>query len=154
MLLNSLNGCDMQHTKLDRWLCKKFVHINRIYFNTMPEALPQDLEIDEAGEESGARYKYRATTTSEETAKDACEVFAAQNIMYTARVDEKTGLLARFVGNPNRSVTMLAIWIGLFIFSLLFILSGVVPTLISNLLQDKVEIKAVDKKQIKRGRNL
>jgi len=119
----------------------------------MPESLPGDLEIEEADEESGARYKYRATTNSEETAKEACNVFAAQNITYTARVDERTGTLARFVGNPKRSVTMLMVWIALLIFGILFAVSGVVQAVISNLLQDKVELKAVDKKVSKKGRN-
>lgn len=144
----------MQHTKLDRWLCRKFVHINQIYFNTMPDHLPQGLDIEEAEEESGARYRYRATTNSEETAKEACDVFATQNITYTARVDERTGALARFVGNPKRSVTMLIVWISLLIFGILFAVSGVVQVVISNLLQDKVELKAGDRKEIKRGRNL
>lgn len=135
----------MQHTKLDRWLCRKFVHINQIYFNTMPDNLPQGLDVKEAEEESGARYRYRATTRSEGLAREACDTFAAQSITYTARVDQLDTPLARFLGNPKRSVTMLMVWIGLILLGVLFILSGVTQMAISAMLQDKEAVKAPDK---------
>lgn len=135
----------MQHTKLDRWLCRKFVHINRIYFNTMPEGIPRDLEIVESGAESGARYKYRGTTRDANLAHEVSEIFVSQNITYTARVDELDTLLARFVGDPRRSVTMMFIWIGLFIFGIIFAFSGIPQVVISNILMDQDSVKAQDK---------
>ncbi len=134
----------MQHTKFDRWLCRKFVHINRIYFNTMPEGIPRDLDIIEAGEESGARYKYRGTTRDEHLAHEVCEIFVSQNITYTARVDESDTLIARFVGNPRRSITMMIFWICLGFMGIVFALSGIPQLVMVNLLSDQDEVKIQD----------
>ncbi|MCF6312732.1 MAG: hypothetical protein L3J39_09805 [Verrucomicrobiales bacterium] len=119
----------MQHTKFDRWLWRKFVHINQIYFNTMPDSFPHGLELMESDAESGARYRYRATTRSEHAAQELCEIFLAENITYTARIQNRDTVFARFVGDANRSVTMLVVWIGLFFVSVLFIFSGATQTL-------------------------
>lgn len=115
----------------------------------MPESLPRELEIVEADKESGARYRYRATSFSEQLAKDACEIFAAQNITYTARVDERDTPLARFLGNPKRSVTMLFVWLTISFLAILFAISGVVPMAISTLLQDKESVGM--SKKVKKG---
>ena len=135
----------MQHTKLDRWLCRQFVHINRIYFNTLPESLPRELDVVEADKESGSRYRYRATTFSEQVAKDVCDIFATQNITYTARVDERDTLIARFVGNPKRSVTMLFVWLSIAFLAIAIALSGMIPMAVSTLLQDKKAVEMQDK---------
>lgn len=127
----------MQQTQLDRWLVKKIVHVNRIYFQTMPEGLPDDIDIEEAPAESGARFKYRATTRDEETAREACEAFSAQNITYTARVEERDTPLARFVGNPKRSVTILFMSLALAFLGLAFALSGIPQAFIGNMLSEK-----------------
>jgi len=132
----------MQHTKIDRWLIKKVVHINRIFFNTMPEGLPRELDIEEAPEESGAQFKYRATTREEEVAREACDIFSQQNITYTARVDKRDTPMARFVGNPKRSVTILFMTIAFALFGLLFALTGIPQALISNVLMEKEAIDA------------
>ena len=137
----------MQHTKLDRWLVRKFVHINRIYFNTMPDSLPEDLEIEEAPEESGATYKYRATTRDEEMAKEVCDMFAQQNITYTARIDKMDTPFARFIGNPHRSVTILFMTIGLALMGILFAFSGIPQAYISNLLTEKEVLDEAIKKK-------
>ena len=137
----------MQHTKLDRWLIRKFVHINHIYFNTMPEGLPGDLDIEEAPEESGSSYQYRATTRDEDTAHEACEVFSEQNITYTARIEKMDTSFARFVGNPKRSVTILFMTIGLALMGLLFAFSGIPRAFISNMLAEKETVDEASKKR-------
>jgi len=130
----------MQQTQFDRWLVKKFVHINRLYFNTMPDGLPDDLDIEEAPAESGAQFKFRATTYDEESAQEACDVFASQNIAYTARIDQRDSPLARFVGNPKRSVTILFMTLGLALMGILFTLSGIPRAYVENLLSEKEEV--------------
>ena len=111
----------------------------------MPEGLPRDLEIVEAGEESGARYKFRGTTRDEELAHEVSELFVSQNITYTARVDELDTFLAKFVGNPKRSITMMVIWISLGIFGAFFAISGIPQMVMNNLLSDQDEVKSQDK---------
>ena len=103
----------------------------------MPEGLPDDLDLQEAPPESGARYKYRATTRSEEIAKEACATFSEQNITYTARVEERDTPLARFVGNPRRSVTMLLLSLFLLFMSIAFAISGIPQAFIARMLMDK-----------------
>ena len=135
----------MQHTKFDRWLCRKFVHINRIYFNTMPVGLPRDLDVIEADEERGARYKYRGTTRDEYLAHEVSELFVSQNITYTARVDELDSLIARFVGNPRRSITMMIFWICLTFMGIVFAFSGIPQMVMANLMSDQDAVNAQDK---------
>ncbi len=134
----------MQKTKFDHWLHRKYVHVIRIYFNTMPESLPAGLELLEAGEEGGGRYRYRCSTRSEELAQDVCNLFLAENITYTSRIDSIDTPFARFVGNEQRSVTMLLVWIGIFFMAILFFFSGITQTALSIIMQDKDAVKAQD----------
>ena len=126
-----------QHTKLDRWLWRRFVHINQIYFNTMPTTFPGGLDLMESDPESGAKYRFRATTRSEYAAQELCDLFLASNITYTARVQERDTPFAKFVGNPNRSVTMLMVWTFLTLLGIIFVLSGATQMVISKAMEDK-----------------
>lgn len=135
----------MQHTKFDRWLWRKYVHINQIYFNTMPGSFPRGMELMESDPESGARYRYRATTRSEVDAQELCDIFLAENITYAARVQERDTPFARFVGNQNRSVTLMTVWIFLFFMGIIFLLSGVTQMAITSMMEDRNEVRAADK---------
>lgn len=110
----------------------------------MPEGLPNDFDIVESDAESGARYKYRGTTRDEYLAHEVCEMFVTQSITYTARVDEMDTLIARFVGNPKRSVTMMFVWICLSLFGIVFAFSGIPQMVINNLLLDQDAVKVQD----------
>ena len=113
----------------------------------MPEGLPGDLDIEEAPPETGAQFKYRATTRDEETAQEACDIFGTQNITYTARVEERNTPLARFVGNPKRSVTILFMTLTLAFLGMLFAISGIPQAFIGNLLMEK---EAIDSAKIRK----
>jgi len=139
----------MQKTKFDHWLLRKYVHINRIYFNTMPSAIPRGMDFLEAEGESGGRYKYRCSTRDEFLAKELCEVFVNENITFASRVDERDTSFANFVGNPKRSVTMMLIWIGLTFMAILFTVSGVTQMALSAILQDKDAV--MDEDQAKKA---
>lgn len=135
----------MQKTKIDRWLCRKFVHINQIYFNTLPESLPRGIVVEESGKESGARFRYRAETRDEDLAQEVCNLFVSQNITFTSRVHERDTLLAQYLGNPKKSVTMTALWVTMALVAILFYFSGLSQMVVATMLQDKDTVKMQDK---------
>ena len=101
----------MQQTSIDRWLRKKFLFVTSLYCNTLPDDLPKELAIDEAGEESGARYRYKLTTRNEEIVEDATECFRMQNITYTSRVSDREVWFSKYLNNRKKSITFQMIWI-------------------------------------------
>jgi len=101
----------MQQTPLDRWLRKKFLFVTSLYCNTLPDDLPKELVIDEAGEESGARFRYKLTTRSEEIIEDATECFRMQNITYTSRVSDREVWFSKYLNNRQKSITFQLIWV-------------------------------------------
>ncbi len=100
----------MQQTSLDRWLRKKFLFVTAIYCNTLPDDLPKELSIEEAGEESGARFRYKLTTRKEEIIEDATECFRMQSITYTSRVSDREVWFSKYLNNRKKSITFQLIW--------------------------------------------
>ena len=114
----------MQQTDLDRWLRKKFIYITRIYCNTLPRELPSGLLVEEAPEESGGRYLYKLSTRSEKLIERVSEALQAENITYTARVEDRQTPLNWLLNNPHKSFSMRMLWAVIAAAGLVFALSG------------------------------
>ncbi len=110
----------------------------------MPETFPSGLDLVEAEEEGGGRYRYRCSTRSEELAQEVCDLFLSENITYTSRIDTRDTPFARFVGNDQRSVSFMLVWIGILLMGILFLLSGVTQMALSSLLLDRDAVRTQD----------
>lgn len=114
----------MQQTQLDLWLRRRFVYINRVYCNTLPERLPLGLLVEEAPEESGGRYLYKLTTRSEPVLKDLVQALEMQNITYTSRVDDLEAWYTKYLNNPHKSFTFSMVWVLFGVMGFIFAVSG------------------------------
>ena len=114
----------MQQTSFYRWLQRRFVHQTRFYCNTLPRSLPRGVLLDETDAEKGGRYLYRITARDEGVIGEITSALEAENITYTSRVSERAGIAARLFCNPNRSFTMIVLWISFVIVCLALIFSG------------------------------
>lgn len=142
----------MQQTRLDRWLIKKFIHINRIYCNTLPEDIPWGIKVEEAPAESGGRFLYKLTTQSEKLLGNLTEELSMQNITYTSRVEERKVWYGKFLNNPHKSFTYRMVWTSLGVFSFLFAVSGIPKMILDHLLADQEvveEVVEVEEKEAK-----
>lgn len=129
----------MQQTNIDRWLRKKFLFITSMYTNTLPDELPSGLDITEAGEETGARYRYKLTTRNEQVIEEAAECFRMQNITYTSRVSDRKVWFSKCLTNRQKSVTFQGIWLLITIGVVAFILSGIPVMVWQSLVAEEVE---------------
>ena len=115
----------MQQTSLDRWLRKKFIYINRVYCNTLPQgSLPFGVGVEEAPEESGGRYLYKISTRSERVLGRITEQLESENITYTSRVEDRRTPLNWLFNHPHKSFTMRLIWVLIGLAGTAFSLSG------------------------------
>ncbi len=133
----------MQQTPLDRWLRKKFIYITRIYCNTLPTDLPPGLTVEEAPEESGGRYLYKLSTTSDKLLERVVDQMRNQNVTYTSRVEDRKVWYGRLLNNPNKSFTYRCVWAGLAISGLVLSLSGLPQRLLEHLLAEEEVIEEV-----------
>jgi len=116
----------MQQTSLDRWLRKKFIYINRVYSNTLPNgSFPFGTRVEEAPEESGGRYLYKISTRSERVLRGITDQLEAENITYTSRVEDRRTILNRLFNHPHKSFTMRLAWLSFGLAGLVFSLSGI-----------------------------
>ena len=129
----------MQQTTLDLWLRRKFVYVNRIYCNTLPDRLPLGLTVEEAPEESGGRFLYKITTRSEELLKDAVTALQGQNITYTSRVDDRNVWFTKYLNDPHKSFTYRVAWMLIILFILIFAVSGAPQYIWKKLTEEKTE---------------
>lgn len=114
----------MQQTALDRKLRQKLVYYTQIYCNTLPHALPPGVELEETTPEMGSRYLYRITVPTDELLNDVTARLEVENITYTSRVAERTGIRKRVFGGTGDSFTMEIAW-GLLLFVVIVLaLSG------------------------------
>lgn len=135
----------MQQTPLDRWLRRKFVYITRVYCNTLPADLPPELTVEEAPEESGGRFLYKLSTTSDDVLRGVVEEMKKQNVTYTSRIEDKKVWYARFLNNPHKSFTFRCVWVGLAVSALILAFSGLPQKLLAYLLdEDEVVEEIVD----------
>lgn len=130
----------MQQTKLDLWLRRKFVYINRVYCNTLPDLLPLGLQVEEAPEESGGRYLYKLTTRSERILKDLVQALELQNITYTSRVDDIHAWYTRFLNNPHKSFTFTMVWAMIGFTGFVFAISGAPQKIWAALMDEEEEV--------------
>ncbi len=128
----------MQQTALDRWLRRKYVYINRIYCNVLPDDIPAGVDLEEAHEESGGRFRYMLTPESDDILSDTVEEFRLNNITFTSRVDNKDGWLAKWLNRPNKSVTYEVAWIVMLILVGAFCASPLPNTLYGKLMADEI----------------
>ena len=133
----------MQQTRLDRWLIKKFVHINRVYCNTLPEDIPWGVKVEEAPVESGGRFLYKLTTRSEKLLNQVADEMQMQNITYTSRVEERKVWYGKFINNPHKSFTFRMIWTSIGVFAFLFAVSGLPGMILDHLLADEEVMEEV-----------
>lgn len=127
----------MQQTALDRWLRNKFVYITRVYCNTLPSDLPTGLTVEEAPEESGGRFLYKLSTTSDKILSGVLEQMRNQNVTYTSRIEHRKVWYGKFLTDPHKSFTYRCVWTGLAVGGLLLSLSGLPQRLLDYLLADE-----------------
>lgn len=114
----------MQQTTFDRYLRKKYVLYSQVYCNTLPREIPPNISVEETTKDTGGRYLYRLTTTDEVALVEVSKRLESENITYTSRVGEKSGLAARLFNDPFKSFTYRVAWIIFIIIILSIILSG------------------------------
>lgn len=129
----------MQQTSLDLWLRRKFVYINRVYCNTLPEQLPLGLRVEEAPEESGGRFLYKITTRSEDLLKELVTSLQSHNITYTSRVDDGDGWFVKYLNDPHRSFTFRVVWVLIIVSFVAFAVSGLPQYIWQKLTEEEVE---------------
>ena len=134
----------MQQTQFDRWLRKKFIYINRIYCNTLPPGLPHGLKIEEAPEESGGRYLYKLSTRSDRVLGEATCLLDAENITYTARVEDRKTIWNRLFNHPQKSFSFRVAWALVGVAGLVFSLSGLPQEIWARLTDEVVEEELVN----------
>jgi hypothetical protein len=100
----------MQQTKFDHWLRKKFVHETLIYCNTLPRGLDERFPIEEAAADQPASHRFRIRPWNDEALLELVERLRLEGITYAATIQDKSGPLARWLGQPGRSLTCEAIW--------------------------------------------
>ena len=130
----------MQQTKLDQWLRKKLIYINRVYCNTLPEKLPFGLQLEEAPEESGGRYLYKLSTRSETVLADLAKALRRENITYTSRIEDRQVWFHGLLNNPHKSFTYRMAWLGIYAGIAIFILSGAPLKIWRNLNEKEGEV--------------
>jgi hypothetical protein len=133
----------MQQTQFDRWLRKKFIYINRIYCNTLPHGLPTGLRIEEAPEESGGRYLYKLSTRSDRVLAEVTYLLEAENITYTARVEDRRTFWNRLFNHPQKSFSFRVAWALIAVAGLIFSLSGMPQEIWAKLTEEEVEEELV-----------
>ncbi len=114
----------MQQTTLDRWLREKYVYFSQVYCNTLPREIPPKITVEETTKDTGGRYLYRLTTNDNEALVEVSKRLESENITYTSRVGEKTGMAARLFNDPLNSFTYRVAWIIFMIVIISIILSG------------------------------
>lgn len=114
----------MQQTAFDRWLRKKFIYITRIYCNTLPSEIPPGLRVEEAPEESGGRYLYKISSSSERLVNRVADAMRMENITYTSRVEDKQAWYSRWLNDPRKSFTYRLAWMGVGLAGLAFSVLG------------------------------
>ncbi len=134
----------MQQTTFDRWLRKKYVYYTQVYCNTLPRELPPKISVEETKKETGGRYLYRLTTTDDDALVAVSKSLESENITYTSRVAEKTGLAARLFNDPFNSFTYRVAWV-IFILIIISIIASGLPVYIwktyTQLPEDKEEAR-------------
>lgn len=121
---------------------RKFIYMNRVYCNTLPDQLPLGLLVEEAPEESGGRYLYKISTRSEELLKAVVHSLEMQNITYTSRVDDRQVWYTKYLNDPHKSFTFRVVWILIAVFGLVFSISGA-PQAIWRSLVDEEPVEEV-----------
>ncbi len=129
----------MQQTPFDQWLRRKFLYVTQIYCNTLPEGLPSELPIEEAGEESGGRFRYTMTTRDEEIVAETVECFRMQTITYTSRVYDRDVWFAKYLNSRQKSMTFRVVWLLICLTFVGFIVSGLPIRIYDYLVSDEEE---------------
>jgi hypothetical protein len=137
----------MQQTALDQWLRKKFIFINRVYCNTLPQSLPFGLTVEEAPEESGGRYLYKLSTRSERVLEDISQQLEDENIIFTSRVEDRDTPFNWLFNHPHKSFTYRAMWTLIAIGGAIFSLSGMPQKVWAMLTEEEVEEELVEKRE-------
>ena len=130
----------MQQTNLDRWLRKKYVYYTQVYCNTLPREMPAKISVEETTKSTGGRFLYRLTTNDDAALVEVSKRLESENITYTSRVAEKTGMAARLFNDPLNSFTYRVAWIIFILIIISIILSGL-PVYIWNTYTELPEAK-------------
>ncbi len=131
----------MQQTSFDLWLRKKFLFVTALYCNTLPEDLPPELTIEEAADESGARFRYKLETRREDVIEDATECFRMQNITYTSRVSDRKVWFSKYLNNRKKSVSFQLIWVLIMLGLAGFVFSGIPVKVWNSLIEEEPAVE-------------
>lgn len=114
----------MQQTSIDRWLRNQFVYVCKVYTNSLPSQVPENVILDDAGGDSQGMYRYCFTIRNNKQMSELTAHLEVANITYTSRVSERDGLVGKLFNNPERSFTLRVAWILFTILIISIILSG------------------------------
>lgn len=114
----------MQQTAIDRWLRKEFVYVCKVYCNTLPPSLPDNVLLEEAGEDSSGLYRYCFTVRNDRQMSELTAFLEVANITYTSRVSERGGTAGKLFNNPDKSFTLQVGWTVLILIIISIAFSG------------------------------
>lgn len=101
----------MQLTRLDRWLRERFVHETLVYTMREPGIAPACSRYEELPEKPGRKYRHLYAFRNERNAEELIAQLKRDQQMFTTRVVDRQGILAKLMGPANnRSVTWWVIW--------------------------------------------
>jgi hypothetical protein len=89
------------------------LHETVVYCNTLPQEVNPLCLVEKAAAEQPASHRYRITPGNDGLLLELVDQFRLEGITYAATIQDKNGLLSRWIGRPGRSPTCEAIWFAL-----------------------------------------